>query len=207
MGHLCALTCAPVPALHCSCHHRAELVLCRPAEGTPKCAHDSALTGPTAAAVDGLDAVERRGFFATHRGLLELPQVWETVLQWIDLPSADPSATPEEASATIFPQSHTVSPPVAAGFGDAHAGRSRARRRHNAQLRPEAEARSKGRRDAWARCAAALRRSGQGVAPTGAEELGGDWVVVERARTSTAAPPDGSAINPLHACTRSQAGV
>jgi hypothetical protein len=209
MGHLCSWTCVLVSALNCLCQHRAQLLLSQRAEGTPKRAHRSVLTRATAAAVDGLDAVARRGFFATHRGLLELPQVWETVLQWIDLPSSEPSATPKEASAAIFPQSHTVSPPVTASLGDggAHAARSRARLRHSAQLRPEAEARSKGRRDAWSRCAAALRRSGRSVVSTAAEEFGGDWVVVEGARTSTVTPPDAPTIKPLRACPGHQAGV
>lgn len=106
-------------------------------------------SAPTCGA-DGLDAVERKGFFATHRGLLELPQVWEEVLNFIDVPVEDDSAGTAESSAESFPMSHTIntaaSTELAATDGAAAVGadgKNPARARRHAQLRTEAHARSK----------------------------------------------------------------
>jgi hypothetical protein len=95
--------------------------------------------------------VERKGFFATHRGLLELPQVWEAVLNFIDVPVEDGEAGTAESSAETFPMSHSINtaavsmqPPASLAAGvAANAGLNPARVRRHAQLRKEAHERSK----------------------------------------------------------------
>lgn len=99
-----------------------------------------------ACSTDGLDAVERKGFFATHRGLLELPQVWEAVLDFVDIPVEDSAAGTAESSAETFPMSHSISPVLGTRPAAKVPGASQhntARTRRHAQLRTEAHARSK----------------------------------------------------------------
>jgi hypothetical protein len=97
--------------------------------------------------------VERKGFFATHRGLLELPQVWESVLNFIDVPVEDGDSGTAESSAETFPMSHSISPALStepaakvAGGAAGAAGQNPARARRHAELRAEAHARSKAHR-------------------------------------------------------------
>jgi hypothetical protein len=73
--------------------------------------------------------------------------VWETVLNFIDVPVEDGDSGTEESSAESFPMSHSIntelSPArVAAGVA-AKAGLKPARVRRHAQLRKEAYERSK----------------------------------------------------------------
>ena len=99
---------------------------------------------------DGLDAVERKGFFATHRSLLELPQVWEVVLNFVDVPVEDDNAGTAESSAEAFPMSHTINTAASTELGTinggavaAASGKNTARAKRYAKLRAEAHARSK----------------------------------------------------------------
>lgn len=113
--------------------------------------------------------MERRGFFATHRGLLELPQVWEAVLDYIEVPM--------EGAA---PVSHPV---------DTRA----LRKRHSEALRGQAHARTKAHREHWAKSAAAMREGAKTVAKGARKSIGGDWVVV-----GGAAAEGHTVANPLH---------
>ena len=123
--------------------------------------------------------MERRGFFATHRGLLELPQVWEAVLDYIEVPVGDAPL----AAAGAAPAVHPV---------DAGAARA-LRRRHSAALRSEAHARTKPHREGWAKGAAAMRDGAKTVSQGGRKSIGGEWVVVGGGAA------DGHTVaNPLH---------
>lgn len=132
---------------------------------------------------DGLDATERRGFFATHRGLLELPQVWEAVLDFIEMPitARTPSGTVQTVEAT---------PADVAGL----------RRRRSAALRPQAQSRTKRHSEQWAKCAASMRDGSKPVAHAKRTSVGGDWVVIGRSKPCKRgnAPGDVWAANPLH---------
>jgi hypothetical protein len=153
---------------------------------------------------DNLPAIERRGFFATHRGLLELPQVWEAIIHWLDAgaPGDKPSSHPIEAS-VIAPNASAAAVAAASG-GAAVAGgaaeRHAARRRHNAALRAEGEARAKPHREKWHASAAAMRRSGK--APRGghaeSHEMG-DWVFVNKSGRNSIESDGVTVVNPLHA--------
>lgn len=123
---------------------------------------------------DGLPAVERKGFFATHRGLLEVPHVWETILDYIDLPVGSSTA---QSSANAFPESHAVSAGVAATqpAGAADPALKAARTRKHVAARREGHERSKPLRDAWE--GMARRRQG-GAGLDSRTSVEGGWVMV-----------------------------
>lgn len=162
---------------------------------------------------DGLEAVERKGFFATHRGLLEVPRVWETILEYIDLPM---ESSTTKSSAHAFPESHAVSTGAsgsAAAASSSSAGDpalKAARTRKHTAVRREAHERSKPLREAWEGQA----RPRQGAGPDSRRTVEGGWVMVhgkDAARESPAtAAEDGRRasmqstesgeviVNPLH---------
>lgn len=132
---------------------------------------------------DNLDATERRGFFATHRGLLELPQVWEAVLDFIDMPMS---------TETAKPGLHTAETTLA--------GEAGVRRRRSATLRPQAQRRTKEHCEQWAKCAASMRDGSKPVMHAKRASVGDDWVVIRRnkERDRVATTDAVTAVNPLH---------
>jgi hypothetical protein len=139
--------------------------------------------------------VERRGFFATHRGLLELPRVWETVMDWIDAP-APPGAAAAGGSAALFPHSHAVAAVAGSGAGGADDSALRRGRAHRAALRAEADARTERHRAAWHAMGTAL--PGYGHGPVSAPYAGrlGEWEVVNEHDVPSRA--SGCFTNPIH---------
>eukprot|EP00892_Ulva_mutabilis_P012209 jgi/Ulvmu1/9360/UM050_0112.1 len=173
---------------------------------------DGDCTVPICCAVaDGLDAVERKGFFATHRGLLEVPHVWETIMDYIDLPM---DASTAKSSANAFPESHAVSAQPPAGSAAATSSPGAAvlkavRGRKHAAVRREAHERSRQLREAWE--GQARPRQGAGALDS-RRSVDGGWVMVHgqdapggaSGRRSAQSTASGEVIvNPLHQRTMS----
>ena len=163
-----------------------------------------------------MDAVERKGFFATHRGLLEVPRVWETILDYIDVPLDGSTA---QSSAHAFPESHAVS--AGAGSGRpacaADTGLKAARLRKHTAVRREGHERSKPLREAWE----GMARPRPGAGGAGLESrksVEGGWVMVHGKEVpSGLAAADGGGrmstesgevmVNPIHERNISGSGL
>lgn len=103
-----------------------------------------------------------------------MPNVWETILEYIDVPVGSSTA---QSSANAFPESHAVSTGVAATqpVGAADPALKAARARRHSAARREGHERSKPLRDAWEGMARP-RQGGAGLDSRRSVE--GGWVMV-----------------------------